>query len=159
MIRRFPIELIVSGGTALAGVITAYGSLELGVGWSDHGPEPGYFPFYVGLLLILASVGNAILTVIKLRGSTEIFIEREQLIRLAGFIAPMLAFVAVTVFLGLYVGAALYLFYIAWRQGRYNPVMSLALGAGFVVALYVVFEILFKVPLHKGPLEQMLGIY
>jgi hypothetical protein len=152
-------ELIVAGGTALAGAVTAYGSLELGVSWSDHGPEPGYFPFYVGLLLILASVGNAILTVVKLRGSTEIFIEREQVIRLAGFIIPMLAFVVVTVLLGLYVGATLYLFYIAWRQGRYNPLMSFALGAGFAVALYVVFEILFKVPLHKGPLEQMLGIY
>jgi hypothetical protein len=152
-------ELIVAGGTALAGAVTAYGSLELGVGWSDHGPEPGYFPFYVGLLLILASVGNAVLSVVRMRGSGEVFIEREQLLRIAGFVAPMVIFVVVTVFLGLYVGVTLYLFYSAWRQGKYNPVLSLGLGAGFAVALYVVFEILFKVPLHKGPLEQMLGIY
>lgn len=158
MIRRYPMELIVAGGTALAGAVTAFGSLELGVGW-DNGPEPGYFPFYIGLLLILASIGNAVLTIVKMRGSAEIFIEREQVMRLAGFFAPMVAFVAVTVFLGLYVGAILYLFFVAWRQGKYNPVISLLLGIGFAVALYVVFELVFKVPLHKGPLEHMLGIY
>lgn len=159
MIRRFPMELIVAAGTALAGGLTAYGALELGVGWSEYGPEPGYFPFYVGLLLILASFGNAVLTVVKMHKSDEVFIEREQLLRLVGFIGPMLAFVVIAVFLGLYVGSCLYLFYSAWRQGRYRPLLSLALGIGFAVALYVVFEMLFKVPLHKGPLEHLLGIY
>jgi hypothetical protein len=71
----------------------------------------------------------------------------------------MVAFVAVTLVLGLYVGAALYLFYVAWRQGKYNPLWAAALGISFAVFLFVVFDVLFKVPLLKGPLEAFLKIY
>lgn len=161
-IKRFHMELIAAAGTALLGALAAGGALELGVGWSSHGPQPGYFPFYVGLILCAASAGNAIQAVVRHRrehGHSQTFLEPEQIKRLAGFFLPMLAFVIVTVFLGLYVGSSLYLFHTAWRQGRYNPLAAAGLGAGFAVALYVVFEIMFRVPLHKGPIEQALGIY
>lgn len=159
MIRRFPMELVVAAGTALAGGLTAYGSLELGVGWGASGPEPGYFPFYVGILLMLVSGWNAAHALLARRTSDEAFLERRHLIRLARFFGPMVVFVIVAVFLGLYVGAALYLFYVAWRQGHYRPHWAVLLGMGFAVALFVIFEIVFKVPLLKGPIEPLLGIY
>lgn len=162
MIKRFHMELVTAGGTATAALLAIYGAQELGVGWSSHGPDAGYFPFYVGIILLLASLGNVVSTLVSHRRADvepEEFLNAEQLKRLATFFLPMLAFVVVTVFAGLYVGAILYLSYVAWRQGKYNPFASLALGVGFAVALYIIFEILFKVPLHKGPLEHMLGIY
>ena len=35
------------------GVITD--SMRVGIGWADDGPRAGYFPFYIGLLLLGAS--------------------------------------------------------------------------------------------------------
>jgi hypothetical protein len=159
LIKRLHMEVLVACATALAGVVMAGGSLELGVGWTDSGPDAGYFPFYLGILLAISGFANAIWTVVIRRGDTEVFLEKEQATRLLGFILPMAVFVGVTLVLGLYVGAAIYLFYVAWRQGGYHPVWALALGVGFSVCIFVVFDILFKVPLLKGPLEAFLNIY
>ena len=152
-------ELAMAGLTALAGFVVAIGSLELGIGWGDAGPESGYFPFYIGVLLILASLANAADALIFKRHDGEVFIEPAQAARLAKFFLPIIVFVVVTIFLGLYVGTALYLFYLAWRQGKYHPFLSLAIGIGFALFLYCVFELLFEVPLLKGPLEHAVGIY
>lgn len=158
-IRRFHMELATAAFTALVGLVVAGGSLDLGIGWGDSGPESGYFPFYIGVLLVLASAGNAASALIFKRHDGEIFVDREQVERLATFFLPMAVFVVVAVFLGLYVGTALYLFYVAWRQGKYNPFLSIAIGIGFAFFLYCVFEMLFEVPLLKGPLEHAFGIY
>jgi hypothetical protein len=159
VIRRFHMELLTAGLTCLAGAVTAFGSLELGVGWSESGPQPGYFPFYIGVLLMVLGAYNGVHAAIAKRGDTELFVERRHAIRLVTFVGPMVAFVVITIFLGLYVGAALYLFYVAWRQGGYRPHFAALLGVGFSLALFVVFELIFQVPLLKGPLEPLLGIY
>ncbi|MBS3651755.1 tripartite tricarboxylate transporter TctB family protein [Pseudaminobacter sp. 19-2017] len=159
VIRRFHMELFVAGLTALAGAVTTFGSLELGVGWTESGPEPGYFPFYIGLLLAVLGLYNGAHAAIAKRGDAELFVEKRHAIRLARFGGPMAAFVVVTILLGLYVGTALYLFYVAWRQGGYRPLLSALIGVGFSLALFAVFELTFKVPLLKGPLEPLFGIY
>ena len=146
-------------GRASAADIDNVRSLELGVRWGSSGPEPGYFPFYVGVLLILFGAYNGMHTLIVKRGDRQSFLERRHMIRLGTFFIPMVFFVVATILLGLYVGTALYLFYVAWRQGGYRPHFAVLLGVGFPIALYVVFETLFKVPLLKGPIEPLLGIY
>jgi hypothetical protein len=159
VIRRFHVELAAAGLICLVGAAAAFGSLELGVGWGDSGPEPGYFPFYVGVLLMLFSVWNGAYALVAGARDQRAFLERRHLIRLARFFAPMAAFVVVTIFMGLYVGAALYLFYVAWRQGGYRPHWAALMAAGFAVALFFIFEVMLKVPLLKGPIEPLLGVY
>ena len=50
VIKRIHMEVMVACLAAIAGMVVAGGSLELGVGWGSSGPDAGYFPFYVGLL-------------------------------------------------------------------------------------------------------------
>jgi hypothetical protein len=159
VIRRFYMELVVAALICIVGAVAAFGSLELGVGWGDTGPEPGYFPFYVGILMMLLSAWNGAYAMVAKRHDGEVFLERRHLVRLARFVVPMVGFVIVTILLGLYVGTALYLFYVAWRQGGYRPHWAALMGLGFALALFVVFETVFQVPLLKGPIEPMLGIY
>ncbi|MGO7962290.1 tripartite tricarboxylate transporter TctB family protein [Rhizobium ruizarguesonis] len=160
-IKRLHMEIFTAASIAAVSVLAATGSLELGVTWGDSGPKPGYFPFYVGLIVIAASIGCAVQAILKARSDEqqETFLEPEQARRLLSFFIPMIVFVVVTIFLGLYVGSALYLFYVAWRQGKYKPQYAMLMGIAFSIALYLVFETAFQVPLHKGPLEDMLGIY
>lgn len=168
-VKRFHAEIATAIGTGALGIAAVIGATELGWGWSESGPQPGYFPFYVGLILIAASLWNLASAFVKHRQETldttngadaeEPFLDREKVQRLGGFLGAMLAFVVVTLWLGIYIGAAGYIAYSAWRKGGYKLPLSLTIGLGFSVALYVIFEVIFKIPLLKGPIENMLGIY
>jgi hypothetical protein len=162
-IKRLHVEIATAVTLAAVGALGATGALELGVSWSESGPLPGYFPFYVGIILIIAACAGAAQAVVRAQmGSDamqETFLEPEQTRRVISFLLPMIAFVIVTIFLGTYIGTALYLFYVAWRHGGYKPWTAILIGVLFSIALYFVFEKAFQVPLHKGPIEEMLGIY
>ena len=52
----------VEAGVAVAigifGLICVIGSLKVGMGWADDGPRAGFFPFYIGLIIVISSVVN-----------------------------------------------------------------------------------------------------
>jgi len=152
-------EIVVACITALAGGIVCYGSLAIGTGWGDAGPEPGYFPFYIGLFIAIASAGVLIEVLVTQHIRHEAFLTREQGKRILSFFLPMLGFVAVSMVLGLYVGLALYLFGVMTIQGGYRAGKALAVCLSTIIIFYFVFEKWFQVPLLKGPLEALLKIY
>jgi hypothetical protein len=158
-ISRFAMEAAVAVLTGAFGAAVVYGAVEAGAGWTDMGPDAGYFPFYVGVLIVFGSLANLVRAFVKHRGSGEIFVETARLKVVLGFLLPMVAFTAVSTFLGLYVGTALYIAGMVIFQGRYRWWVGLAAGIGVALFFFVVFEIGFKVPLLKGPLEAFLGIY
>ncbi len=51
-------ELVVAGLLMLVASIVMYDSIRVGVGWAFDGPQAGYFPFYIGLILFAASAGT-----------------------------------------------------------------------------------------------------
>lgn len=159
LLTRLTLEIAVALAAALAGAIVCYGSLEIGTGWGDAGPQPGYFPFYIGLFIVIASGGVLIESVIEQRRRKQVFLTREQGHRILSFFLPMLGFVAVSMVLGLYVGLGLYLFGVMTIQGKYRIGKALAVCASTIVIFYFVFEKWFQVPLLKGPLEALLHIY
>jgi hypothetical protein len=93
------------------------------------------------------------------RRDGAVFLTREQGKRVLSFALPLVAFVIVSLWLGLYVGAVLYLFFTMVFQGGYRPILALAVALGVAVVMRLVFPVWFKVPLLTGPLEAMLGLY
>jgi hypothetical protein len=156
---RLTVEIAVACSAALAGAIVSYGSLEIGTGWGDAGPQPGYFPFYIGLFIVIASCAVLVEAVIEQRRLKQVFLTREQGHRILTFFLPMLGFVAVSMVLGLYVGLALYLFGVMTIQGGYRIGKALTICVSTIVIFYFVFEKWFQVPLLKGPIEALLKIY
>ena len=59
-LRQKNAEIIVAALFLLAGAIVVYDSLRLGATWTEDGPEAGYFPFYIGLILSIATLVNLI---------------------------------------------------------------------------------------------------
>ena len=159
LLTRFTLEIAVALFTMLLGGIVTYGAYEFGIGWGDAGPQAGYFPFYIGLIIMLASGGALIQGIIKHRDRKEAFLTREQGGRILAFFGPMLAFVVLSMFLGLYVSLMLYLFGAMVFQGGYRPLKAVAISVSSAVIFYFVFERWFQVPLLKGPLEALLGIH
>ena len=52
------VELGVAGAIALLALIGIYGSLKNGVGWASDGPQAGFFPFYVCLIILISCAVN-----------------------------------------------------------------------------------------------------
>lgn len=159
MISRFQAEIGTATLTAGFGLAAVIGALEFGIGWGDAGPESGTFPFYMGLLIVGASLGTMIQAARSRYDLQSVFVDREQAGRVASFLVPIIFFVGIAVVLGLYVATALYLAFVMWRQGGYRLIVSAASGVAAAIFFYFVLEYAFQVPLLKGPLESALGLY
>ena len=155
---RLAAEITVAIVTMLAVVAVIAGALDFGIGWSRSGPEAGAFPFYVGVIIVAASLGNIAHALLKCDRAAA-FIDGVQARRIATFFGPMILFVFASVWLGLYVATALYLGIVMRVQGGYRLVTAIAVAIATSAFFYVVLELWFRVPLLKGPLEAAMGLH
>jgi len=142
----------------MLGAAIVIGAREYGTGWTASGPQPGTFPFCVGILVVVASVGNLVAAWRKRRAGAR-FIDATRARRIAAFALPMLAFVALALTLGFYVATAVYLAAVMRFQGGYRWLAAIAVAAGTSAFFFVLLEVWFKVPLLKGPLEAVLRLH
>ncbi|MGH7397748.1 MAG: tripartite tricarboxylate transporter TctB family protein [Candidatus Rokuibacteriota bacterium] len=142
---------------ALMGIsaLVVWDALRLGIGWGTDGPQSGFFPFWLAVI-VLACCACIALHAFR-RASRTPFVRREQIPPVLKALLPAAAFVLLTQFIGLYVAAGIYLaVYMRWI-GRYPWVPILVLSVAFPVVTFLVFETWFLVPMPKGPLEDWLG--
>ncbi len=158
MVTRFAAEIATALVTLALGGAIALGALANGIRWTAAGPEPGAFPFYVGVLVVAASLGNLGWAGRK-HHADGAFVTAVQAKRIAAFGVPLLGFVALSLTLGFYVATACYLCAVMGWQGRYRWTSSIAVALGTALFFFVVLEVWFKVPLLKGPLEAALRIH
>jgi hypothetical protein len=138
----------------VAGIVIS-DSVRLGFGWTVEGPAPGYFPFYIGLFLALASGVNIVQAVRACEA--QAFVTKPAFQRVLAVLLPLAAYVAVLGLIGIYVASAIYVALFMWRFGRFPLVRGAIVGGAIAVVLFLMFEVWFLVPLPKGPVEGMLG--
>jgi putative tricarboxylic transport membrane protein len=134
-------------------------SVRLGIGWRDvDGPRPGYFPFYIGLMICIASLVNMVLALRVSAAKDPAFVEVGQLKMVLTVLVPTAIYAALVTWIGIYVSSVLFIgFFMRWL-GKYPWWKVVTVSVITVVVFYLIFEIWFKVPLPKGPLETLLGI-
>jgi putative tricarboxylic transport membrane protein len=157
--RRKSAELAVAALIFVLGAIVITDSVRLGFGWQEvHGPRPGYFPFYIGLILCVASLVNAARALMVRDAQNKTFVEVGQLKLVLSVLVPTAVFAAAVTWVGIYLSAILFIgFFMRWL-GKYPWWKVTGVSLGTAVVLYLVFEKWFKVPLPKGPLENLLGL-
>jgi hypothetical protein len=142
---------------ALAGLFM-YDCARIGFGWVDgQGPAGGFFPFYISVFMILASLANLQRAVTRAEpDGDEVFVTRKSMMRVLFVLVPTALYVAAIQYLGIYVSSAIFitLFMIVSRAAIWRAGL---VGMGTALALFMMFERWFLVPLPKGPLEAMLG--
>jgi putative tricarboxylic transport membrane protein len=136
-----------------------YDSVRLGAGWQEvHGPRPGYFPFYIGLLICIASVINFVRALLVPAEKNKPFVHVGQLKLVLTVLIPTAIYAFLVTWIGIYAASVLFIgFFMRWL-GKYAWWKVVATSVATVVVFYVVFEIWFKVPLPKGPVESLLGL-
>jgi len=157
--RRKSAELAVAALFFALGVVVITDSVRLGTGWQEvHGPRPGYFPFYIGLILCVASLVNAGRALLLRDADNKAFVEVGQLKLVLSVLVPTMLYAVLVTWIGIYASSVLFIaFFMRWL-GKYDWWKVVGVSLGTAVVIYLVFEKWFKVPLPKGPLENLLGL-
>ena len=153
---RWPELVVALVLMTLAGLVIV-DSLRVGIGWADDGPKAGYFPFYIGVLLLLSSGYVALTTLLQWRTLTASFVGREAFSGVLAVAWPTLVYVGLIAFVGIYAASVLLIAYFMRRHGKYGWPLTALISVGVMLAFFLVFERWFLVPLPKGPIEHWLG--
>ena len=151
------VEAVVALVLLVIGLVVIYESQRLGSGWTSDGPGAGYFPFYIGVIMFVASAVTLGTNLLARAESRSNFVGRSELVRVLQVFVPTVIYVLLIGFLGLYVSSAIFIaFFMAWL-GKYPLYKIVPVAILIPVALFFMFEVWFLVPLPKGPLETALG--
>src|SRR3954452_24892419 len=101
------VDVIVSVLLLLVALIFGYDNWRTGIAWDSTGPEPGYFPFYLSVILAGASLYGIAAAFLSRNEAAETFVTRAQLRRVMAVFVPTLLFCLAMQFLGLYVASFL----------------------------------------------------
>jgi hypothetical protein len=137
--------------------LMAWDNVRTGISWESTGPQAGYFPFYMSVIMAGACIFGLVMEIVKRRQPDRAFVSRSQFKRVMQVFVPSLVFVPITQWLGLYVASfALIAGFMVWI-GRIKAWKAVLTAGVFTVAMFVTFEIAFDVIMPKGPLERLLG--
>ena len=153
--KKRTLEIIVSIALVVFGLVIMWDSHRLGNGWTPDGPQSGYFPFYIGLIMSAASAINLV-GVIRANGGDS-FVSRDEIRLVGAMFFPTLVFLFIMQWIGIYVASVIFIaFFMRW-QGKFSWLRCAIVSIATTLVLFLMFEIWFKVPLLKGPLEAALG--
>jgi hypothetical protein len=155
-----PSHRSVEAGVAVVvgalGLIAIIGSLRVGIGWGDEGPKAGFFPFYIGLIILVSSAVN-LFQLFAAENDNAVFATWEQIYKVLTVVIPTAVYVAIIPFSGIYVASALLIgLFMVWL-GKYRAVVAIPTAIAVPIFFFVTFERWFLVPLPKGPIEKLLG--
>lgn len=142
----------------VAAVVVLVDARRLGTGWDEFdGPRSGYFPFYIGCLLLASAGWIALRQLLHWRSHNPDFANGEQMGRVWSIVWPMTLYVGLITWLGIYVASALLIAWFAARHGTHRWFTAAAVAIGVPLVFFIIFERYFLVALPKGPLEAALG--
>ena len=150
------VEIGVAGATTVFAIIVIIGSLQVGIGWGAEGPKAGFFPFYIGVLIVISSAVNFIRIVTE-TSDRGLFAEWGQLAKVMSVLVPTAIYVALIPWIGIYVASILLIAVFMKWLGRYDWPLVAAVSLGVPLAVFLIFERWFLLPLPKGPIEAYLG--
>lgn len=157
-LRQKTAEIVVALLFGLIGAIVIYDSVRIGAKWADDGPQSGYFPFYIGLIICISAAITLIQAWRLPAEQDKTFVEVGQLRLVLTVLIPTAIYVGLIGWLGIYVASTLFIAFFMRRLGLYVWWKVAAVSVGNSVFFFLIFETWFKIPLPKGPLESLLGL-
>jgi putative tricarboxylic transport membrane protein len=151
------VEIVVSLLLLALAATLGFDNWRTGIGWDSTGPQPGYFPFYLSVILAGASLYGLVAAIVSRADAEKTFVTQAQLRRVMAVFVPTLLFCLVTQFLGLYVASFLLISGFMRLVGKIALWKSVLTAFIFTAIMFVTFDIVFDVIMPKGPLEAAFG--
>jgi putative tricarboxylic transport membrane protein len=151
-------DIVVAGLFLVASAIVITDSVRLGFNWKpNEGPAPGYFPFYIAVVMAIASAVNLARAIVSKAEGEETMTTRTGVLRMSAIFLPAVLYVFVTSYIGIYVSSAIYIAAFMYFFGKFPIWKALAVALPISLVSFLMFEVWFLVPLPKGPLEAAFG--
>ena len=150
------VEAGVAVAVGIMGLIAFAGSLRAGIGWGDEGPKAGFFPFYIGLIIIASAAAN-LYNLFADGKEYGVFATWGQIGKVLSVVVPTAIYVGVIPHIGIYVASAVLIGAFMMWLGKYRWSTAIPVALLVPVLVFVFFERWFLVPLPKGPIEKLLG--
>jgi len=151
------VEIVVAASILLLSLLVIMDSRRVGAGWADDGPQAGYFPFFIGIILCIASVWALLLAVFSSKADAGVFVSHKKLRLVISVFIPSIIYVIATYYIGIYAASAIFIGAFMYWHGRFPWTKIIPVSVAVPVAMFLLFEIWFLVPLPKGPLETLIG--
>ena len=151
------VEMVVMALLFGLAVLLGFDNWRTGASWDDTGPQAGYFPFYLSVILGGAALYGLVSVAIKRTEGLETFVTCAQFRRVLQVFVPTLLFCIAMQWLGLYVASFLLIAGFMGIIGKIAWWKSLLTAFIFVAIMFVTFDVAFDVIMPKGPLEAAFG--
>jgi hypothetical protein len=152
-------EVVVAAIFLAIGGLVVYDSRRLGAEWASDGPQAGYFPFFIGVLICIAAAMSLWSALSK--PDRAPFVTWGQLKMVLIVMVPYAVYVTLIAnpiySFGFYEASVIFIAIFMRRLGKYGWGKTAMVSIGTMVAFFLMFEIWFSVPLPKGPIEVLLG--
>ena len=155
MARNSTVDAVVALCLVVIGLVEVIEARRLGAEWTSDGPGAGYFPFYIGLILLVCGAAIFVQSLRARKTDESVFVDSVQLKRVMSVLVPSAVYVAAIMLLGIYVASAIFITLFMIVLGKYSPLKSVVVGVAVNALFFMMFEVWFKVPLYKGALEPL----
>src|ERR1700754_5002353 len=141
--RNCTVDAIVAPILLVVGIVVVIEARRLGAGWTTDGPGAGYFPFFIGLIICIASLGILWQSLFSKARDTRSFVDKLQLSGVMSALGAAAIYVFAVVFLGLYVASAIYIALFMIVLGKYSALKSVLIAVIVNAVFFLMFEVWF----------------
>ncbi len=153
-ISRRALEIAFAIFVLVLAALVLWDSYGRGMGWGSDGPQGGYFPGRVGGVMAIAGL---VVLWSALGAPRTVAVSYGQMRSVAKVLLPLLVYIALIDPLGIYVPSGFLMIALMLMFGAFKWWQTALGGLLTPLVAFVVFELQFRVPLPKGPLEAFLG--
>ena len=134
------------------GLLVLGDAIRLGFGWGISGPQAGFFPFYMGLGIVICTFFIVLrgIRILRKEGAGKTLIKKGGLTQILWVLLPAAGMVLLTELIGLHLATVLYLAFYMGIVGKENWGKVILLSILIPLVIYVVFDKIFLIPLPEG---------
>ena len=144
-------------GTAAAIIVIAAvamfdskGMFTAAVGTAPGDVGASWYPFWSATLMGLAAASIAVRSFTTVMAKESPFETRQSVTSVLKLIIPMFLYAFALSYLGFYIATAVYMGFFAWYLGHYKWWAIVAVGVITPLAIYLLFEVAFRLILPKS---------
>ncbi|HSQ05608.1 MAG TPA: tripartite tricarboxylate transporter TctB family protein [Burkholderiales bacterium] len=157
-VKTRTMEIVVALLLFVIGAMVSIDSYRLGARWGEDGPQSGYFPFYIGLIICISSAVTLVQALAGKLGPNVSFVDRGPLRQVFAVLIPAALYILGIQLIGIYVASMAYIAVFMRWLGHYSWPKSIFIGLAVSIFVFVMFEVWFKVPLYRGTVFDPLSL-